>query len=141
VLNTDINPTTGTSTTFTARRIGTAVITPTLGLLTPVSSGTLTVVAGPLDSLILDGPESATAGEPFSVTLTGSDIAGNPIVDDDYDVVFDGAATAIDGTPPEVNGAPQFGVPVPLDFVDGVAAASIMLPKATINEDENILLA
>src|SRR5690606_21065515 len=42
----DLAPTTGVSTTFSARGVGTAVITPTFGSLTSIGTGVLTVVAG-----------------------------------------------------------------------------------------------
>ena len=77
------------------------------------------VASGPLDHFALTAPASATAGTPFSVTITAEDAAGNTVTayTGSQTIAFSGPARSPDGT------APTY--PASITFSSGVAAASV----------------
>ncbi len=79
VCNSNLSPTAGTSTTFTAVTAGTGTITADHASVTDDVTGTITVGVGAAESFVVTTEHSGTetAGTSFSVTLTAEDGDGN----------------------------------------------------------------
>jgi uncharacterized repeat protein (TIGR01451 family) len=95
---------------------------------------------GPLSTLSLSGPITATAGTAISVMLTALDGSANPI-SGTHEIRFTGAMSATDGTPATVRAGgdnatasdTRFGMPLEVTFANGTATVSLFLPRAMQN--------
>ena len=80
-----------------------------------------TVSSGPLTHFVVNAPASATAGTPFSVTLTAKDAAGNTVTayTGAQAITFSGPSNSPNGTAPVYPGS--------VSFSNGVGTASLTL--------------
>jgi len=93
------------SAVFTGNKMGTVVINVISGNLSPVDSGTLTVISGPLTKFNVSGYSSPSiAGVPGNITLTAQDASGN-------------IKTSFTGTIHFTSSDPQASLPADYTFV------------------------
>ena len=121
------------SATVTADSIGTTTITGTIGgnQITGSTGLTIAISAGSASKFAVSGTATMEAGGTQNITITAQDAAGNTATSyvGAQSITLGGANVAAEGNTPTAN-ATNFGTATSLNFVAGVATASIQLFNA-----------